>query len=364
MKTSYRMGYALCVWGLLVACGKQSTETTPQRKDLTDMVFASGSLEADDQYNLTAQTAGYLVKLSFMEGDTVQAGQILAVIDNNQNIINAQGAAQLHRIARQNTQTSAPALLQIRANIGAAKAKLSLDQNQADRYKRLLASNSVSPLESENAQLSATSSRASLRALQEQYTNQQVMARQQEISQRVASDVDQVVRKQNQIKALQTGRVYQKEKQLGDYVRQGDVLAVIGNPARIYARLSVDETSMAKLKLGEAIIVRLNTNKAKTYRAVVREILPAFDPGSQSFIIKAYFTDPLDFSITGTQVEANIITGERKNALVIPRNYLNYGDKVTLKAGKKQVVVKTGIVSSNWVEILGGITDQDVLLSN
>lgn len=363
MKTSYRMGYVLCVWGL-VACGKQSAETTPQRKDLTDMTFASGSLEADDQYNLTAQTAGYLVKLNFIEGDTVRAGQTLAVIDNNQNIINARGAAQLHRIAQRNTQASAPALLQINANIDAAKAKLVLDQGQADRYKRLLAKNSVSPLESENAQLAATNSRASLRALKQQYNNQQVMARQQEVSQRVASQVDQVFRAQNQIKALQTGTVYEKQKQLGDYVRQGDVLAVIGNPASIYARLSVDETSMAKLKLGEAVIVQLNTNKAKTYRAIVREILPAFDTGSQSFIVKAYFTDELDFRITGTQIEANIITGERKNALVIPRTYLNYGDKVTLKAGKKQVAVKTGIVSSDWVEILGGITDQDVLLSN
>jgi multidrug efflux pump subunit AcrA (membrane-fusion protein) len=362
MKTRYRIVLVSGMW-LLVACGKNATETTPQRKDLTDMVFASGSLEADDQYNLTAQTAGYLVKLNFVEGDTVRAGQILAVIENNQNVINAEGAAQLQRLAQRNTEASAPALLQITANIDAAKARLGLDQNQADRYKRLLANNSVSPLEYENAQLAATNSRASLRALQQQYNNQQTMARQQEVSQRVASDVSQVVRAQNQIKAIQTGRVYQKQKQLGDYVRQGDVLAVIGNPARIYARLSVDETSMAKLRPGEVVIVQLNTNKTKKYRAVIREILPAFDTDSQSFILKAYFTDNLNFSITGTQVEANIITGERKNALVIPRNYLDYGDKVTLKAGNKQVVVKTGIVSSDWVEILGGITEKSVLLS-
>ncbi len=209
MKTRHQLAFALCAW-LLVACGKQSTQTTPQRKDLTDMTFASGSLEADDQYNLTAQTAGYLLKLNFVAGDTVRAGQILAVIDNNQNIINATGAAQLHQITRNNTKASAPALLQISANIDAAKAKLTLDQNQADRYKRLLASNSVSTLESENAQLAATNSRASLRALQQQYNNQQRLAHQQEVSQRVASEVDQVVREQNQIRALQTGTVYQK----------------------------------------------------------------------------------------------------------------------------------------------------------
>ncbi len=363
MKTRYLFGLISCLW-LLVACGKKAAETTPQRKDLTDMVFASGSLEADDQYNLTAQTAGYLVKLNFIEGDAVRSGQLLAVIDNNQNIINARSAAQLHRITRSNTQASAPALLQIRANINAATAKLTLDQGQSARYKRLFDNNSVSKLEYETMQLAATSSLANLRALQEQYSSQQTVARQQEIAQRFASDVNQVVSGQNQIKAIQTGKVYQKLKQVGDYVRQGDVIAVIGNPALIYARLNVDETSMAKLKTGQAVIVQLNTNKTKTYRATVREILPAFDVGSQSFIIKAYFTDPLDFRITGTQVEANIITGETKNALVIPRNFLDYGDKVTLKKDGKQVVVKTGIVSSDWVEILGGITEHDVLLSN
>ena len=207
MKTRHSLVFAWCIW-LLVGCGKQAAETSPQRKDLTDMVFASGSLEADDQYNLTNQTAGYLVRLNFVEGDTVRAGQTLAVIDNSQNIINAEGAAQLHRITRSNTRSSAPALLQITANIDAAKAKLSQDQNQADRYQRLLASNSVSTLEYETMRLAATNSRAALRALQEQYSSQQTIARQQDVSQRFASDVSQVLRTQNQIRAIQTGRVY------------------------------------------------------------------------------------------------------------------------------------------------------------
>ncbi|MFD2935182.1 efflux RND transporter periplasmic adaptor subunit [Spirosoma flavum] len=363
MKTFYLLGFTSCVW-LLVACGKKTAETKPQRKDMIELVFASGSLEADDQYNLTAQTDGYLVKLDFVEGDAVREGQVLAVIDNRQNKINAQSAAELHRIAQRNAEASSPTLLQITANIEAAKAKLKLDQGQSERYKRLFDNNSVSNLEYENARLSATSSLASLHALQEQYSSQQSSARQQEISQRVVRDVNQVIKEQNRIKVIRSGKVYQKEKQLGDYVRKGDVIAVIGNPDLVYAKLNVDETSMTKLKPGLAVIVQLNTNKSKTYKAIVREILPAFDTGSQSFIVKVYFADKLDFRITGTQLEANIITGEVKNALVIPRPYLNYGDQVTLKKGNQQVVVKTGIISSDWVEILGGITQQDVLLSN
>jgi hypothetical protein len=89
--------------------------------------------------------------------------------------------------------------------------------------------------------------------------------------------------------------------------------------------------------------------------------LPAFHTGTQSFIVKAYFTDSLDFRIAGTQLEANIITGTKKNALVIPREYLSYGDNVTLK-NKKVVHVTKGIVSSEWVEITGGINEHDMLI--
>jgi multidrug efflux pump subunit AcrA (membrane-fusion protein) len=349
---------------LAVSCGKAIKETTPQRKDITEMVFASGILEAEDQYNLTAQTDGYLVKLNFKEGDAVTAGQLLAVIDNNQNIINSQSAAELHNIAESNTHSNAPALLQIRANIEAAQAKYKLDQQQADRYKRLYDEKSVSKLEYENAQLAAVNSKAGVDALQQQYSNQQIIARQQEIAQRSASNVNQVVKEQNLVKAINSGKIYEKKKQLGDYVKKGDVIAVIGNPEIIYAKLNVDETNMAKVHVGQSTVLKLNTNRNRTYNANVHIILPAFDVVSQSFLVKAYFSDSLDFRITGTQLEANIQVGESKHALVIPRAYLGYGNKVTLKKDKKEVVVKTGIISDEWVEILDGINEGEVIIAD
>ncbi|PUZ25798.1 transporter [Chitinophaga parva] len=347
----------------LSACGGQKG-VSPERHDITEMVFASGVLEAYDQYNLTAQQDGYLVQLNFNEGDLVSKTQLLAVIDNHQNVLNSRSAEELHGIAQRNTLPSAPALQQIQANITAAEAKLQQDQQLADRYKRLYQNNSVSRLEYENAQLAAVSSKATLDGLQQEYNNARINATQQEVAQRFASGVNQVLAGQNQVKAVTNGRIYQKLKQLGDYVKKGDVIAVIGDPDLIYAKLNVDETNMAKVKEGQAVVVRLNTNRAKTYNATVHQILPAFDANTQSFLVKAYFTDSLDFRIAGTQLEANIITGEKKNALVIPRSYLQYGSTVLLKKDKKKVPVQTGIISSDWVEILGGIDEHAVLIQD
>ena len=357
----HRLPYIMIIGLSIISCGKAVQETKPIRRDLIEMVFASGILEADDENKLTAQTDGFLIRVDFNEGDTVYPGELLAVIDNSQNVTNARSAQILSTIAQNNMRPDAPSLLQVSANIASAQAKYKLDQQQSDRYKRLYASNSVSELEYQNTMLTATTSKSTLDALQQQYNSLRITAQQQAVSQQSLANVNAIVKDQNQVRAIIRGKVYEKQKQLGDYVRKGDVIAVIANPKLIYAKLSVDETNMAKLKTGEEVIVKLNTNKDKTYRAVLREILPSFDTGTQSFLIKAYFTDSLDFRITGTQLEANIITSEKKNALVIPRDYLAYGNKVTLK-NKKIQIVKTGIISTDWVEILGGIDEKDILI--
>lgn len=362
MRHTYKIGMIASMM-ILTSCGSNVSETKPKHKDITDLVFASGMLEADDQYNLTAQTDGYLVKMNFNEGTLVKRGQLLAMIDNDQNVINAQSASRLHIIARENTLSTSPALLQIKANIQGAAAKLQLDKQQAERYKRLYENNSVSKTEYENARLTLTNSETALKGLQEQYQDQQIKATQQEVTQRYASDVNKVVSQQNQLKALHAGKIYVKQKQLGDYVRKGDVIAISGNPELIYARLNVDETNMSKLKVGQTILIKLNTNKNKVYQAILRQILPAFDENSRSFLVKAYFKEKPDLDITGTQLEANIITGIKKNAMVIPAHYLSYGNKVTLKEGTRQVSVRPGIISTDWVEILSGLKENETIIA-
>ena len=102
-------------------------------------------------------------------------------------------------------------------------------------------------------------------------------------------------------------------------------------------------------------MIKLNTNKTEVYKANITQILPAFDETSRSFIVKAYFDEKVDLNITGTQLEANILIGTKKNAIVIPLEYLNYGSKVMLKEDGKMMSVETGIVSNEWVEIISGL---------
>ncbi len=157
--------------------------------------------------------------------------------------------------------------------------------------------------------------------------------------------------------------MYNKFKQKGDFVRKGDVIATIGDPNFVYAKVSIDESSIGKVKLGQVAVIKLNPNKEKTYKGVVAEIFPSFNEATQSFTCKLFFTDSLDFKIVNTQLQSNIIIGETKNALLIPRNYLQYGDYVNVKGKKQPVKVSAQIVGSEWVVIENGITENDVIIT-
>jgi hypothetical protein len=61
-------------------------------------------------------------------------------------------------------------------------------------------------------------------------------------------------------------------------------------------------------------------------------------------------------------LEANILVGEKKNALLIPKSYVGFGNKINVKGKDEYVIVKTGIVSVEYVEILSGIDKDDVIL--
>ncbi len=356
--------YATALLLVLASCGKKTAETKPIRKDVTETVFASGVLEAEGTYNLTARADGYIRQITFKEGDIVHEGKVLAVIDNMENIINTQSAEALYTIAMSNTSPFAPALMQANNAIVIAKQKMELDSLQAQRYSRLLQANSIARADYDNVLLQYHTSKSNYLNAAENYRLLQQQSAQQLINSNTQKRVTSVLAGNNEIRAVVSGKVYKKYRQPGDYVRKGDVLAVIASAQYIYAKVNIDETNIEKVKPGQEAVIQLNTSKAKTYRATVAEIYPAFDESSQSFCCKLVFTDTLDFRITGTQLQANIIVDVRKSALLIPRNYLDFGGHVLVKGGKAPIKIVTKFVSNSWVQVLSGIDEHTILVTD
>ncbi|MEM6347089.1 MAG: HlyD family efflux transporter periplasmic adaptor subunit [Bacteroidota bacterium] len=349
---------------MLFACGQPVAETKPVIKDVTETVFASGSLEAEGMYSLTAQTTGYLTELNFAEGDIVAKGEVLAVIENSENLINTQGASELLNIAKSNTDANAPLLRQAEYDIQIKKEKMEQDQKTEARYKRLLESQSIARIEYENALLNYNTSQKNYQSALENYNKLKRDADQQVVNNQTNVDIYSSQLAKNKVEAVIRGKVYKKYKEVGDYVRQGDIIAEIGNPELLYAEVNIDESNISRIEKGQEAVIQLNTDKEKTYKGVVKEIDPSFDASTQSFVCKLYFTEELEFKIVNTQLQSNIIIGEQQNALLIPRNFLDYGGYVQIKGVEEKTKVETQFVSNEWVQVLSGIDENTTLVTN
>jgi multidrug efflux pump subunit AcrA (membrane-fusion protein) len=349
----------------LISCkNKETQEIKPITQDIQEWVFAPGQIEWDETYNLTAQTDGILLDAMFDIGTKVKKGSIIARVDNQSSLVNTNTAREQLVIADENLSPDAPAIQQLKQNISFAEAKYQQDKVQAVRYERLYKSESVAKVEYEIVKLAAENSLSNLNALKKQYDVIMQQARLQKITTKGQLKNSQVLQMYNQVKVISDGTVIKKLKSNGDFVRRGDVIAVVANPTKVEIILTIDESSINRVKTGQSATIRLNSEKDKVYNGTVNEILPAFDVNSQSFICKILLKEALtlDKNIYGTPLEGNILVGEKKQALLIPRKYMGYGNKIQLKNQDSTIVIKTGIISSEYIEVLSGITANDILI--
>lgn len=346
---------------LLFSCGKKTEETKPIRKDVIETVFASGILEAENAYELAAESDGYLKNVNFDEGDMVDKGELLAVIDNMEAQFNRQSASELYDIAKSNTSNNAPAVQQAQNTIKAAKEKLDLDLINFQRYQKLWANNSIAKIDLDNAELQYKNAESDYESALENLKQVQQQAQQELISRKATKSVNDLMTIRNNLNAVIAGKVLKLYKKAGDFVKRGETIALIGEPATIYAKVNVDEANIAKVKLGQEVSIQLNTEKNKVYKGIVKEISPAFDEASQSFICKIGFTDTLEFDIVNTQLQVNITVETTKNALLIPRNFIDYGGYVQIKGQKGKTKVETKFISNEWVQVLKGIDENTIL---
>ncbi len=213
---------------LFLSCNKDK-EVKPIIQNIKELVFASGSLEWENSYKLTAQTDGVLSNVDFEIGNTVKKGTILANIDNPTNLVNTETSKEQLTISLENLSSKAPALQQVQQSINFAEAKYKQDKVQAERYERLYKSQSVAKSEFENYTLAAQNSLTNLNVLKKSYAQLQQQAKQSYITTKGQLKTNEVAQHYNDLVVPQNGTIIEKLKSNGDFVKKGEVIATIAD---------------------------------------------------------------------------------------------------------------------------------------
>jgi multidrug efflux pump subunit AcrA (membrane-fusion protein) len=125
----------------------------------------------------------------------------------------------------------------------------------------------------------------------------------------------------------------------------------------------VNEEDIPRVRSGQAVLVRSEGFKDQPLAAKVGEITPKGDPATKTFRVYLNLPDDTPLKI-GMSVEANIVTREKDDVLLLPAEAIN-GDRVFRIEGDRlrQTIVKTGIRGTRAIEIVEGLTESDLVAS-
>lgn len=353
------LGCMIVALSLLSSCNSKET-TTPTRKNIEDVVFASGFIEQENQYIISASVDGILTTIPVSEGAKITNNTTVAVIKSEVQNNQLADAQAVYNNAVTNASANASILQQIQTNINQAKSQLSLDKVNYERYKDLREKKSVSQLDFEKSELQYKASQSKLLELQDSYKATEADLKLSEKRSLVQVNTQKAILDDYKLSSSISGTVINVFKKQGELIRRGEAVAEIGSGAFII-KLFVAEDDIKKVNLNQAVLAHLNSSPDETFKAKISKIHPSFNATEQSYVVEAKFDQVPNKIFSGSQLQANIEIGSRKNVLVIPTEYIVRENKVILKNGEERAL-KIGRKNSQWTEVISGLYEEDIIV--
>jgi RND family efflux transporter MFP subunit len=165
------------------------------------------------------------------------------------------------------------------------------------------------------------------------------------------------------IVAPMEGVVLRRDGEIGEITEVGQILFRVGvlNPLQVVAE--VNEEDIPRVAVGQTALFRTDAFPGQRLEGKVREITPMGDFAAKTYRVKMALPDDTPLK-PGMSVEANIVTREKPNALLIPADALQ-GNAVFVLDGAtaRKREVSVGIRGTRTVEVLSGLKDGERVAS-
>ena len=360
---------------------KVTTEKA-QKRTITQIVTATGSIDPIDKVVITPEVTGEIVELPVKEGDRVTKGQLLVRIKPNIYI------AQRNR-AKASLQSA-------EANLKVRKANLDRAKSEFDRIKKLHEKGLASQQDFDAAKANYLSNEG-------QYLSQVAMVKQAEES--LAEQEEDLAK--TTLFAPLDGVISQLNVELGERVlgsgfSQGTNMMTVSNLENMEAVVDVDENDVINLAKGDTAIIKIDAFGDEEFVGLVYQIgnsAKTTGVGSQdqvvNFEVKINLLGKNSKIKPGMSCDADIQTETHHDVIAIPIQSLTARiDKKDFKKGKKNfrkmkskkegkikknkpqevvfvldgnqakmVKVKSGISDEDYIEITKGLNGGETIIT-
>jgi membrane fusion protein (multidrug efflux system) len=256
-----------------------------QSQPIDRFLRVTGSLVADEQADVAAETAGRVIGTPVERGTHVSAGTVLIRVSATE------ADASLREAEANAAQLEARLGLSARQDFDPLKvpdvlnAKASLDWAEADfaRIKALLDQKVVSQAENDpkltQVQAARQQYRTAQNGAQQSYRSLQAARARVDLARKSAADT--VVR------APFSGIVAERLVGTGDYVSKGMKVATVVRIDPVRVELTVPEQYLSQVKTGQPVRLTVDAYAGETFHAKVRFVSPALKTNQRALTVEA-----------------------------------------------------------------------------
>ena len=352
-----RFRITLLLWvSLFISCQSNTESIKVEKRDWVESIYASSKVQSVNQYAHYAEVSGRLIRYHVREGDTVNAGDLIAELDG----VNLETRLKIAQYQRDQVSSNQSRIQELRLQIETAQNQLNRDSSDFASQQRLFKSGIGSQSQRDLRELKYQQSKSQFLSL-----NLRLRSLQEEIYAQLKQSQQNVALAQNQrdayrIYAIRRGRIYELRTKTGEMVSLQQPIALIGDVQQFLVEMEIDERDISKIKEGQEVIVKLDAYK-ETFKARISSISPYLDAQTQTFHAEARFEGLHPTFYPGLTAESNIILQKKNQVWVVPLKALIENQYIETSQGKKKVT--TGLRNAQFVEITSGIdTEIEIIL--
>ena len=327
-------------------------------RPIARFIRATGTLTAEEQADVAAETAGRVVAAPIERGTPVRQGAELirvAAAETEAQLREAEAnAAQIE--ARLGLTSGGAFDVNAVAEVQNAKAAYELAQSEFARIKSLLDQRVVSQSEYEQR-------RTQMEAARQQYEAAKNSAAQQYQALQAARARVALARKalaDTSVRAPFSGVVAQRLVSVGDYVTRGMKVAQVVrvNPLRV--QLTIPEQFVSAVRAGQPVAFTVDAYAGREFEGTIKFVSPALQAEQRALTVEAVVPNPQGELKPGLFATARIEQPARTPAVLVPAAAVQTSggtSRVFVVAGDRveERIVTTGQTVGDLVEITNGI---------
>jgi RND family efflux transporter MFP subunit len=284
--------------------GVEVTTVAATRGTAVEIVYATGAVEPVRWAKVASLIRDRIVDLCYCEGKTVAKGDVLARLDDQE----------------------------VRAQLQELRAREDFAKREMARVTELIGRGAATTQSHERASMDLRAVQGLISVLMERLDDYT-------------------------LKSPMAGVVLRRDGEVGEVAEAGQVLFRVGVPKPLQVVADVNEEDIPRVKVGQKVLFRTDAFARQQLEGTVREITPMGDPVAKVYRIRIDLPDDTPLLI-GMSVEANVITREKANALLIPSDAVQGSAIFVVESGlARRRNVDIGIRGTRMVEVLAGLKD-------